>query len=150
MEHDDIYNTNDNIRRYYSDILDENVCQYKDSNGTAICAGDTLISDDGSVNVLYDYHMDDYVVSVDHEGFIPLGEYLDDHKCVVDRSSEHDIVVFYNIADLLDDNDCPIPNRWISDIPNIMGINLCSVRGVKVISQSDGQIKSIEIQFIPA
>ena len=112
MEHDDIYNTNDNIRRYYSDILDENVCQYKDSNGTAICAGDTLISDDGSVNVLYDYHMDDYVVSVDHEGFIPLGEYLDDHKC--------------------------------------MGINLCSVRGVKVISQPDGQIKSIEIQFIPA
>lgn len=37
----------------------------------------------------------------------------------------------------------------ISIFPNLMGINLCSVKGMEVEEQKDGQIKSIRIDFIP-
>ena len=35
-------------------------------------------------------------------------------------------------------------------IPNELGINLCSVKDVVVNRQNDGQIKDIQIIFIPA
>lgn len=40
--------------------------------------------------------------------------------------------------------------RLLSFIPNELGINLCSVDDIKVNRQNDGQIKDIQIQFIPS
>lgn len=41
-------------------------------------------------------------------------------------------------------------NTFISAIPNNMGINLCSVKGIEYIRQKDGQLLSMKIIFIPA
>ena len=40
--------------------------------------------------------------------------------------------------------------RILGFIPNELGINLCSVDDVVVNRQSDGQIRDIQIKFIPA
>lgn len=41
---------------------------------------------------------------------------------------------------------CPLP---IDVIPNLMGINLCSVDTISWKKQKDGQLKNITINFIP-
>lgn len=41
-------------------------------------------------------------------------------------------------------------NSFISAIPNNLGINLCSVKGIEYKRQKDGQLKSLKIVFIPA
>ena len=38
----------------------------------------------------------------------------------------------------------------LSFIPNNLGINLCSVKDIKVKQKKDGQIKKIVIDFIPS
>lgn len=151
MKHNDSnYDTGMNIRRYYNDIVDEYVDQYKDSTGTPICAGHELVSSDGIVSVVYDFQADDYVVTRDNKTYEPLNEYLKDNPDARVRCIEY-TTEFYNINDVVSGTvQCPIPPRWVSDIPDVMGINLVSVHGFKVVSQPDGQIKSIEIQFIPA
>lgn len=42
---------------------------------------------------------------------------------------------------------CPLP---LDVIPNHLGINLCSVEGVSWTKQSDGQLVSVTIHFVPA
>ena len=39
--------------------------------------------------------------------------------------------------------------RIVEFIPNELGINLCSVKDIKVLRQKDGQITDIHIEFIP-
>ena len=39
--------------------------------------------------------------------------------------------------------------RIVEFIPNELGINLCSVKDIKVSRQKDGQITDIHIEFIP-
>lgn len=34
-------------------------------------------------------------------------------------------------------------------IPNVLGINLCSVEDINIIRQENGELKSITIRFIP-
>lgn len=41
----------------------------------------------------------------------------------------------------------PLP---IDVFPNRMGINLCSVKGMEVVHQEDGQLVSIRVDFTPA
>lgn len=37
----------------------------------------------------------------------------------------------------------------LSFIPNELGINLCSVEDIDIVHQSNGELKSITIRFIP-
>ena len=55
-----------------------------------------------------------------------------------------DTVTYKTISELIDEGD-----TFISVIPNNLGINLCSVEGIKYTRQLDGQLKSLEIIFIP-
>lgn len=50
------------------------------------------------------------------------------------------------IDELLESKDSPIP---LSTIPNLMGINLCSVDSLTWTKQPDGQLVSLTIHFIP-
>lgn len=45
------------------------------------------------------------------------------------------------------ESECPFP---IDVIPNEMGINLCSVKGISWIKQPDGQLVNVMIHFKPA
>lgn len=52
-----------------------------------------------------------------------------------------------NIEDIVSGKeDCPLP---VSIIPNNMGINLCSVEAISWTKQSDGQLVSLTIHFLP-
>jgi len=50
------------------------------------------------------------------------------------------------VSELIKSGDSPLP---LEVIPNNMGINLCSVDSVTWKRQEDGQLVSLEIQFIP-
>lgn len=41
-------------------------------------------------------------------------------------------------------------NSFITAIPNNLGINLCSVKGIVYNRKKDGQLKTLKIIFIPA
>lgn len=49
-------------------------------------------------------------------------------------------------TELIETDDSPLP---LSVIPNYMGINLCSVKGIDWTTQNDGQLISLTIQFDP-
>jgi hypothetical protein len=40
-------------------------------------------------------------------------------------------------------------NSFISAIPNNLGINLCSVKGIEYDHRNEGQLKSLKIIFLP-
>lgn len=40
-------------------------------------------------------------------------------------------------------------NSFISSIPNNLGINLCSVKGIEYERRKDGQLESLKILFLP-
>lgn len=40
-------------------------------------------------------------------------------------------------------------NSFISSIPNNLGINLCSVKGIEYEQRKDGQLESLKILFLP-
>ena len=40
-------------------------------------------------------------------------------------------------------------NSFISSIPNNLGINLCSVKGIEYEQKKDGQLESLKILFLP-
>ena len=46
----------------------------------------------------------------------------------------------------LNDIFCPLP---LGTIPNYMGINLCSVESVEWTKQSDNQLVTLTINFLP-
>lgn len=51
------------------------------------------------------------------------------------------------ISDIIDNNAyCPLD---INIIPNTMGINLCSVDSIEWVKRKDGQLVSLNINFIP-
>lgn len=50
-------------------------------------------------------------------------------------------------AELIETKECPLD---LSVIPNMMGINLCSVDSVTWTRQDDGQLVNLTINFIPA
>ena len=56
----------------------------------------------------------------------------------------------YTIKEILNskaiEKECPIP---LSAIPNTMGINLVAVDRLRWIRRSDGQLESLEIEFLP-
>ena len=41
-------------------------------------------------------------------------------------------------------------DNFTAAIPNYLGINLCSVKGIEYDRQSDGQLKTLTIVFTPA
>lgn len=43
-----------------------------------------------------------------------------------------------------------VGNQILQFIPNNLGINLCSVKDIKIERQKDGQLVSISIVFIPS
>ena len=45
------------------------------------------------------------------------------------------------------EKECPLP---LQIIPNYLGINLCSVKGISWTKQKDGQLTKIIIHFLPA
>ncbi len=49
--------------------------------------------------------------------------------------------------EIIDGRESPLP---IATIPNNMGINLNSVRGVSWTKRDDGQLVDLTIHFIPA
>lgn len=51
------------------------------------------------------------------------------------------------IKDLIETKESPLP---LEVIPNMMGINLCSVEAITWTKQDDGQLVSLSIHFIPA
>lgn len=51
---------------------------------------------------------------------------------------------FKSIDALIAEND-----NFISSIPNKLGINLCSVKGIEYEEQKDGQLQSMKIVFLP-
>ena len=53
-------------------------------------------------------------------------------------------VEFKTIEKLIEED-----NKFINAIPNYLGINLCSVKGVKYVTQKDGQLLSLSIIFQP-
>ena len=55
------------------------------------------------------------------------------------------MTVFKTIEELIEEN-----NSFITAIPNNMGINLVSVKGIEYDYQEDGQIKEMKIIFIPS
>ena len=56
--------------------------------------------------------------------------------------------VFAPIQDILDGKyACPLT---LGVIPNMMGINLCSVEAISWTRQGDGQLVSLTIHFLPA
>ena len=55
------------------------------------------------------------------------------------------MTVFKTIEELIEEN-----NSFITSIPNNMGINLVSVKGIEYDYQEDGQIKEMKIIFIPS
>lgn len=54
---------------------------------------------------------------------------------------------FKKVDEIIKGEYCPLP---LEIIPNYMGINLCSVDAVSWQKQSDGQLTSLTIHFIPA
>lgn len=52
--------------------------------------------------------------------------------------------IYKSIDELIDSGD-----KFISSIPNQLGINLCSVEGIEYDEQEDGQLKSLKIIFNP-
>ena len=52
--------------------------------------------------------------------------------------------IFKTINELVEEKD-----TFISTIPNNLGINLCSVKGIEYDTQDDGQLKTLTIVFIP-
>lgn len=52
---------------------------------------------------------------------------------------------FKSTEQLIEEN-----NSFISAIPNNLGINLCSVKGIEYKRQKDGQLKTLKIIFTPA
>jgi len=55
---------------------------------------------------------------------------------------------FAKIEDIIaDEKVCPFP---IGIIPNYMGINLCSVKGIEWLERPDGQLVSVAVLFKPA
>lgn len=54
-------------------------------------------------------------------------------------------VTFKTIEQLIHEKD-----SFINCIPNNLGINLCSVRGIEYIRQDDHQLKSLRIEFSPS
>lgn len=55
------------------------------------------------------------------------------------------MTVFKTIEELIEEN-----NSFITAIPNNMGINLVSVKGIEYDYREDGQIKEMKIIFIPS
>ena len=56
--------------------------------------------------------------------------------------------ILKKVSDIIkNDEYCPIP---LQVIPNNMGINLCSVKGVSWQKQEDGQLVNVSIHFNPA
>ena len=53
---------------------------------------------------------------------------------------------FVKINDVLNGAHCPIP---LEIIPNYMGINLVSVDSISWTEQVDGQLLTLQINFIP-
>jgi hypothetical protein len=54
---------------------------------------------------------------------------------------------FKTVSEIIDNKEyCPIP---LEVIPNNMGINLCSVDAISWQKQSDGQLTSLTIHFLP-
>jgi len=51
---------------------------------------------------------------------------------------------FKTIDELIKEND-----SFISAIPNYLGINLCSTKGIEYERRKDGQLKSLKILFLP-
>ena len=56
------------------------------------------------------------------------------------------LVVKDNPNMMVDAEKCPFAPSWI---PNMLGINLCSVRDITWEKQDDGQLVNITINFIP-
>jgi len=54
--------------------------------------------------------------------------------------------VVKSVGLLIEDGGSPLP---LEVIPNKMGINLCSVEALSWTKQSDGQLVSLTIHFIP-
>ena len=51
------------------------------------------------------------------------------------------------VEDLIKNNEkCPLP---LEVIPNIMGINLCSIDSIAWQKEDDGQLTSLTIYFVP-
>lgn len=50
------------------------------------------------------------------------------------------------VRDLIETKESPLP---LDVIPNMMGINLCSVEAITWTQQDDGQLVSLSIHFIP-
>ncbi|HSX23299.1 MAG TPA: hypothetical protein VLE97_11050 [Gaiellaceae bacterium] len=50
------------------------------------------------------------------------------------------------IGELIETKESPLP---LEVIPNMMGINLCSVEAITWTRQQDGQLVSLSIHFIP-
>ncbi len=54
---------------------------------------------------------------------------------------------FRTVNEIIKNNEyCPIP---LEVIPDQMGINLCSVEAISWQKQSDGQLVSLTIHFLP-
>lgn len=56
------------------------------------------------------------------------------------------IVYHKTVQELIDAESSPLP---LSAIPNLMGINLCSVDSLTWTRQDDGQLVSLTIHFLP-
>ena len=52
--------------------------------------------------------------------------------------------IYKSIDELINDGD-----KFILSIPNQLGINLCSVKGIEYNIQENGQLKSLKIIFNP-
>lgn len=50
------------------------------------------------------------------------------------------------IQEIIDGAECPFP---INVIPDMMGINLCSVSMIGFVKQDDGQLQEVIIRFTP-
>lgn len=56
--------------------------------------------------------------------------------------------VFKTIKELVENKEyCPLP---LEVIPNMIGINLCSVEAISWCKQDDGQLVNLTIHFLPA
>lgn len=43
-----------------------------------------------------------------------------------------------------------VKDSFIQTIPNNLGINLCSVKGIEYEKQEDGQLLTLTVKFIPS
>jgi hypothetical protein len=50
------------------------------------------------------------------------------------------------VAELIETKESPLP---LDVIPNVMGINLCSVEALTWTKHDDGQLVSLTIHFLP-